>query len=365
MSIARLQLDLPPKPAPEPQTESSARERAAHLRAMPVQRLLDNGMEYSDAVALHALARDGIHWIEAAEWLGDCNVHRALAARNPLTARAAFRYASACYRFSQSAIASDTPRKLEIYRKLVDAFAQAAKLDMPPTEKLRVPYGGSFLEGWLLRPAGVEKAPVVITFGGADGWREAYYTGAQYLLERKVAVALVDAPGQGETRLFNRIYLDANLEAAFSAIVDALAGPAIGIWGNSLGGNFAARVAASESRIRACCVNGGPRRPVEITERFPRLLEKFAAMTGGKDVRSVFGKFDLDDAAHRIRCPLLIVHGVPDPVAPFADAQWLYEHAASARKELLVWEDGDHCIYNHAHEKHSAIADFFQEALRL
>jgi len=34
------------------------------------------------------------------------------------------------------------------------------------------------------------------TFGGADGWREAYYTGAQSLLERKVAVALVDAPGQ-------------------------------------------------------------------------------------------------------------------------------------------------------------------------
>ena len=43
----------------------------------------------------------------------------------------------------------------------------------------------------------------------------------------------------------------------------------------------------------------------------------------------------------------------------------LYERAPAQHKQLLVWEDGDHCIYNHAHEKHSAIADFFQEALRL
>ena len=65
---------------------------------MPIQRLLDNGMEYSDAVALHALTGQGKPWIETAEGLGDANLSRARQARDArqdVTARSYFRYASA------------------------------------------------------------------------------------------------------------------------------------------------------------------------------------------------------------------------------------------------------------------------------
>ena len=43
---------------------------------------------------------------------------------------------------------------------------------------------------------------------GADGWREAYFTGAEYLLERGLSVLLLDGPGQGETRLFGGVHFD-------------------------------------------------------------------------------------------------------------------------------------------------------------
>src|SRR5882672_777916 len=162
----------PPKPdAPRPDAEVSAEQRKAidaHRRAMPVPRLLDNGMDYADAVALHALAAQGVPWPEAASWLGAENLARADAARaagRRITARAAYRLACACFRFAQSPLIRDDARKQAIYRRLIDAYAAAAALDEPPTRKLEVAYRGGALCGWLLRPRDVARPPVVIVIG--------------------------------------------------------------------------------------------------------------------------------------------------------------------------------------------------------
>ena len=55
---------------------------------------------------------------------------------------------------------------------------------------------------------------------------------------------------------------------------------------------------------------------------------------------------------------------VPDTVFTFANARSLYEAAGSADKTLLAWDDGDHCLYNHAQEKNCTVADFFSDRLR-
>ena len=337
---------------------------------MPIQRLLDNGMEYSDAVTLHAQVAAGRPWIEAAEELGERDLARAgaaLSARQLSTARAYFRYASACYRFAQSAIVADTERKLALYRKVMSAFAEGCKLDRPPSQKVDVPFRGRYLGCWLLLP-GAKKPPVVLIFGGADGWRESYFPAAQYLLERGVAALLVDGPGQGETRLFNQLYLTADVHEAYSAILsfllaDQRVGDRIGIWGNSMGGHFAARAACEDQRFAACCVNGGSPRPIEILDRYPRFVEKFRAMTGATDPLSVLRRLDLADRLSRLSSPLLVLHGVPDQVFLFENARTIYEQAGSQDKQLRVWEDGDHCIYNHAHEKHCLVADWFAARL--
>jgi alpha-beta hydrolase superfamily lysophospholipase len=367
-----VQREHSPPPDARALSEADSRELAAQQRAMPVQRLLDNGMEYADAVALHALTTRGVPWIDAATWLAEQDLQRAEAAEaagHSLTARGWYRHASASFRFAQSPIVQDSERKRILYRRLVDAFAKACALDDPPGEKISIPYGASAICGWLMRPPRRAAPPTVIIMGGADGWREAYETAARCLLERGVGVLLVDGPGQGESRLFHGLYLTADYHLAYSVIIDFLIAEkrlsgAVGIYGNSLGGHLAAKVASADRRISACCVNGGTVRPIEILDRYPRFIERFAAMLGTIDhaeARAVMAQFDLSTEVKQLSCPLLVLHGVPDTVFTFANARSLYAAAGSVDKTLLAWDDGDHCLYNHAHEKNSLVADWFAD----
>jgi alpha-beta hydrolase superfamily lysophospholipase len=220
-------------------------------------------------------------------------------------------------------------------------------------------------------PPGVARPPVVVIFGGADGWKEEYHLGACYLIERGIAAVLLDGPGQGETRLFHRIHMTEPPDLAFSAVLSYLLdhpeiGDRVGIWGNSLGGNFAARAASFDPRFAACCVNSGSAMPVAGFRRYPRLQEKRFAMVGRRDeatADTIFEALALSPNDNRIGCPLLVLHGVPDALFTVAEARSLYDDAPSTDKTLMLWEDGDHCIYNHSHEKHALIADWFADRL--
>jgi alpha-beta hydrolase superfamily lysophospholipase len=362
-----------PRPA-APLSESLRKELDSYRRAMPLQRLMGNGMEYADAHSLHAMVESGVHWVEACEWLADCNLslaHRAIASRRVATARSHFHFASACLRFGQVAIPRDTERKRELYRRMVDAFGAAASLSDPPIQKLEIAWGGSKLSGWLMQPSTDEKVPVVIQFGGFDGWREEYHRGSEYLVERGIAVLLVDLPGQGETRIFNGLYMDPQVPSAVTAIIDRLASlpslhEQVGIWGNSMGGCIAAMAAIHDPRIAACCVNGGTVSPIELVERYPRFSEKIEALTGRSDpaeAADIVRAFDIGDRLPDLTCPLLQLHSVPDQVFLLGNARRIHDEAGSQDKTLVVWEDGDHCIYNHTHEKNVLVADWFGDRL--
>lgn len=361
---------IAPLRPPEKVSESLRKELDSYRRAMPLQRLIGNGMEYSDAHAVHALVESGVHWVEAGEWLAERNLalaQRALGAAYVATARSHFHAASACLRFAQVAIPRDTERKRSLYRRMVDAFGAAASLTDPPIRKLDIAWRGRSLCGWLMLPHTNAKVPVVIQFGGFDGWREEYHRGAEYLVERGVGVLLIDLPGQGETRLFHGLYMDEHVHEAVTAIIDHLLAmplltPSVGIWGNSMGGCVAAMAAIHDERIAACCVNGGTVSPIELVERYPRFSEKIEALTGRADpgeAAAILRRFDLAGDLPRLACSLLQLHSVPDQVFLLSNARRIHDEAGSQDKTLLVWEDGDHCIYNHSHEKHGLVADWF------
>ena len=358
--------------APAAVTESERAHLAALRRALPIQRLTGNGMDYADAQALHALAETGVTWTVAAETIGNGALVRARTAadnRHGATARSAFRHASSCFRFAQSALDADDDEKRRLYARALESFAAAANFDDTPVLRVAIPWRNGSLCGWLMLPRGDAPPPVVIIFGGADGWKEEYHAGACYLIDRGVAALLLDAPGQGETRLFHRVHLTEPPDAALSAAVSYLhercdVSDGIGIWGNSLGGTFAARAASHDRRIGACCVNSGSAMPNAGFARFPRLREKRFAMVGRRD--DVFADAVFDALAlpqNRIACPLLQLHGVPDQLFTVSEARPIYDAAPSPEKSLVLWEDGDHCIYNHSHEKHCLIADWFQRRL--
>jgi alpha-beta hydrolase superfamily lysophospholipase len=374
MTIESVQHALPARPLAKALAPAARAELDAAMRAMPLQRLVGNGMSLSDATTLQAMAADGVPWTEAACWIGSCNILHAEACErsgHSISANAHYRHAAAAFRFGQSPIMLDRPEKLSIYCRALDAFTRGARLAAAPHDKVVIPHAEQAMTGWLIRPADVARPNVVIVVGGADGWREEYHEGALAMIARGLGALLLDGPGQGETRLLNKLYLDAAVDQAMSAAVsfllaDERAGDRVGIWGNSLGGNFALRTAAADPRIAACCDNSGPPDPVRMFEAFPRIIDRFRAMVGGLDAeatRRIFSGLRVPLGTNPVACDLLILQGNNDPLVSVDDARSLYEDAPSARKRLVVWDDGDHCIYNHSDEKHALVADWFRDAL--
>lgn len=357
-----------------PQTTNVA-EADALKRAMPLQRLLSGGMDWADATTLHREAGDGIPWDKAALRLGDVasvRAEAALEAGRTATARSGFLRASASYRFGQVPLTDEQQEKHDMYTRLIACFGKAGALMKPPAARVHVTWEGRRLSGWLLLPAGVQQPPVVIQFGGFDGWREEYYDNGRYLLERGIGVLLADLPGQGETRLFNGVYMDPNIGQAVSAFTDFLladprCGGRVGIWGNSLGGFLAALAAAYDDRLSACCVNGGTVRPAEILDRFPRYIGKIQALYGSANpnaARAALESLTLTRGRlSRLTCPLQVVHGTPDQVFLIENARRLFDEAGSQRKVFSEFPDGDHCIYNRAHERNCLVSDWFAEVL--
>ena len=345
----------------------------AHKRAMSLARLSANGMDPADAVELHALADAGVAWHAAAERLGDRNLARARAARargHRVSARERFLLASACYRFGQVPLADADPRKRPLYRRMLDAFRDGGRLGEPRHERIDVPWRGGRMSGWLIPAAA--PAPVVVQLCGIGGSREEYETGSRYLAARGLGAALVDVPGQGEARLFGGLHFDEHAIPAVRAVVGAVADhPAcdgrVGLWGNSAGGWLAVLTAAADPRVAACCVTGGTDRPTEILDRYPRFVAELQRMTGRDDpddARAVFDALSIDaDVLRAVRCPLHVVHGTPDPIFRVDGARRIHAGAGSEDKTLSEFADGDHCVTNRAHEKHSLIADWLADRL--
>lgn len=357
------------------------KEAEAHKRAMPLQRLLGNGMDFADAHALYAAVDSGESWADAADAIGSRNQERALEAEGAgrhASAIGWYRRAAACFRFGQVPLDDSDPRKPRLYERLIASYRAAGRLLNPPVERIEVEFSGHALAGWLQLPAEVvSERPrgTVVIFGGFDGWREEYDTGAQALNERGLATCLVDLPGQGEARVLNGAHMPEDPDGvvtALGAFLTALTnhtqlGGRIGVWGNSLGGYLAARAACRDPRIDALCINGGSDRPAEVLQRYPGFIRKVELLFGVHDPARAAAYLNRMTLTPRmlseLTSPLLILHGRPDRIFLFESAERILRAAASADKTLLAWSDGDHCIYNHTADKHAIVADWFVHRL--
>ncbi|NMN99508.1 alpha/beta hydrolase family protein [Antrihabitans stalactiti] len=352
-------------------TESGAALVAAHWRAMPVTRMLDYGVDYADVLAMQERTSAGIPWDEAAEALADAHLERAATAMrdgNLITSLAEYRSAAAALVFAQMAFNFDIPRKRDLYARLIDTLGRAADLATPAWERLRLPLGNGYLAGWLVRPK-VPALGTVIVFGGQSGWGAAYLRCADAFAERGLATILAEGPGQGETRLDGGVLLDVDIAAAFGAFVehalaDSSLGGSVGVWGNSLGGLYAAHTAAADSRVGACCVNGAPAVPRLLD--FRTFREQALAMLGTKeadDVERNFARLRFDPQQHRIDCPLLVLHGGNDAIVTLDDQRPFLDAARNDTATLRIWDDGEHTIYNHSFERTAFVADWFAHQL--
>jgi esterase/lipase len=61
--------------------------------------------------------------------------------------------------------------------------------------------------------------------------------------------------------------------------------------------------------------------------------------------------------------PLLVVQGGEDPMVSLELGEMLLQHAPTDDKQMVVFSDGNHCVYNHRQDRDVLIADWMRARL--
>ena len=196
--------------------------------------------------------------------------------------------------------------------------------------------------------------PVVVLLSGLDSTKEELRSTEETFLERGLATFSVDGPGQGEAEYDLPIRGDwsAPAEAIMATLenlpeVDARR---VAVWGVSLGGYYAPRVAAAlGDRVRACVALAGPYDFGDCWPQLPELTRRTFQVRSRTDsddeARQVAHTLSLEGVAEKITAPLLIVFGRQDRLIPWQHAERLRD-TAGGETELLMLEDGNHGCAN-------------------
>ncbi|MEX2034277.1 MAG: alpha/beta hydrolase [Xanthobacteraceae bacterium] len=257
-----------------------------------------------------------------------------------------------------------SPGKLAAYQHSLRMFRKAAMFFDPPLEIIELPFEGNKLIGYLQRPPGAAKPPVVMHWGGVDGWKEDRLRIAKTVLGAGLASLTIDMPGSGENPV---LYRDPAAERSYLSWLDHLPtradidGRRVGVWGGSFGAYWAARLAfVAAERIKGAVFHGG-----NIHHGFQREWLLPAFTTGGATY--LFGAQSLLEARGRAMgtktleefleiaprfslktlglldkpsAPLLGVNGKLDDQAPVDDIYLLMEHGNP--KSARIYPDGHH-----------------------
>ena len=294
----------------------------------------------------------------------------ALATGRNLSAGAHLSQAAVYYHFAKFLFVDDLDQMREAHGKAVRCLTDALPYLDPPGRRVEIPFDGSAIVGILREPRGRGPYPVMIMIPGLDSTKEELRSTEDLFLERGIATFSVDGPGQGEAEY--DLAIRGDWEVPGAAIIDYLSADdaidhdRIGVWGVSLGGYYAPRVASGDNRVRACVALAGPysfaddwdSRPILTREAF-RVRSKSPDM---ETARRRAGELTMAGRASLITCPLLAVMGKLDRLIPWQHAQRLVDEA-SGEAHLLLLEQGNHGCANLAPFHRQATADWVAERL--
>lgn len=248
------------------------------------------------------------------------------------------------------------PAKQAAYRKCIEAYLKAARYFHPPLEQVTIPFEEKEIIGYLRRPKGVPRPPVVIATGGIDVYKEERDTSD--LLDSGLAAFSTDMPGNGECPVWYTPDAGRFYTAAIDYLVkrDDLDGERLGIIGRSYGGYWGAKMAYVErKRIRAAVQWGGP---IHFTFQEPWLRHL------QEDKLYLWSLLDSMIYAHHVKdydellkqapslslktqgwldkpaAPLLAVNGEKDPWMTIQDIYILLE--TGEPKAARIYPDGGH-----------------------
>jgi len=255
------------------------------------------------------------------------------------------------YRIGRYPVPS-SPEKMNCYKGALRTFLRAAPMMDPPLERIEIPFEGKKVVGYLQMPRGTNRPPVVIHWGGVDGWKEDRRSNSELLHKEGLATFTIDMPGAGENPCLSQ---EPRAERTFSAAIDYLEtrkdvdGKRIAVMGGSFGGYWAAKVAHTEAKRLRGAVNWGAGVHRTFQEEWlrPALIVTASQYLMGPasllDARSyIFGVKTLEEVLKiapslslvtqglidQPCAPLLCINGKEDDQHPISDIYLLLEHGS-------------------------------------
>ncbi|MGB6455296.1 MAG: alpha/beta hydrolase [Streptosporangiaceae bacterium] len=304
-------------------------------------------------------------WCERAEGhieRGD----EALAAGRSRTAGDAYLRAGLFYHWASFMFSHDQGQFRAALGGMERAWEKAAPHLDPPMEILTVPFEHMTLNGYLRIPAGANRPPVVLALPGADSTKEELYNLGDYIVQRGMAFAAFDGPGQGSVSFQGKLRPD--YELAVRSIIGALAARGdidtrrLAVGGISYGGLFAIRTAAIDDRVRAVVSISSWYTPAGRFETMEPLSRVGQYQHLGPDPAAVMESITLAGVAGQATVPLLQVYGGLDAASPPAQAEKVAAEYGGP-VTTLVFDDGVHIVNNVWYKARPAVADWLAETL--
>jgi pimeloyl-ACP methyl ester carboxylesterase len=350
-------------------------ERVASAIAHWAPRFTTNGVTVADFERITGGLDDWADWCGA--WSAVAAEHEALgrealAAEHLVSAGQHLSRAAVYYHFAKFVFVEDLDQMREAHDHAVACLTDALPHLSPPGRRIEIGFEGAKLVGVLRLPTGYGPHPAILLLSGLDSAKEEQKSVEETFLERGIATFTVDGPGQGEAEYDLPIRGDWSLPG--KALLDALgAEPDIdesrlAVWGVSLGGYYAPRVAAAVGdRVRACVALAGPYDFGDCWDGLPLLTRQTFQIRSGagsdEEAHRIASTLSMEGSAGAIQAPLLIVFGRKDRLIPWQHAERLAAEAGG-EVELLMLEDGNHGCANLAPRHRPYTADWVAERLR-
>lgn len=305
---------------------------------------------------------DAAGWQKGWTALAEGAVQEAIAAEqrgHRTTAIERFFHAASYFRQSDVFTSPGDPRRPEVFARAQTAFRRAARLHRPEIRIAEVPCGDQLFDGYYCLPPAAQRGrrvPGILVIGGVDSYAEESYFRGRGLLDRDMAVLVLDPPGHGAAVYLKRIPMRPDYEVPGKAALDWLAlqaevDPArLGVVGIGMGAYYAARAAAFDARVKALVAWSGTMRLLEdLYLFFPPVQRQIQWLLGAPDettARTRLANYSLARVAGRIQAPTLVVHGRNDRVMNVRGAEQFYAAVAARDKELRVLEGpgSGHCL---------------------
>ena len=265
-----------------------------------------------------------------------------------------------------------TPLKEQANQDCIRAYLRACEYLDPPLEVVSVACAGERITSHFRAPkeaSAANPAPAVLVMCGGDMFKEDRGWAGEMALENGLATLVMDGPGTGE----NPFPYEPESVVAWKAAVDYLAtrpevdAERIGAFGISRGGHSVMLLAGScPEKVRAAVASAGHHFGYRMTEAemanyvanskrraayifgAPGDGPSFPPTTAEKE-EALFKRWSLSELGlvEKIVCPVLMINGKHDHLAPVGNIYYMLEHGPVTGREARIYPDDGHCAFKH------------------